>query len=86
MKFIVFRKGEGCPEKLKIFDVRVVWSEWSRNEFNIYNIIIHVFGRKNRLISSTETAENIETYKKANENIGVCWNNIDTFASLYISK
>lgn len=43
---------------------------------------------KHRLINSTETTENIEINKKANENIGVCWNNIqfDTFASLYLSK
>lgn len=41
---------------------------------------------KHRLINSTKTTENIEINKKANENIGVCWNNIDTFASLYLSK
>lgn len=41
---------------------------------------------KHRLINSTETTENIEINKKANENIGVCCNNIDTFASLYLSK
>lgn len=36
----------------------------------------------NRLINSTEMTKNIEIDKKANENIGVCWNYIDTFASL----
>lgn len=36
----------------------------------------------NRLIYSTEMTKNIEINKKANENIGVCWNIIDTFASL----
>lgn len=38
----------------------------------------------NRLINSTETTENIEINKKANENIGIL--NIDSFASLYLSK
>lgn len=56
------------------------------NEFNFYNIIIHVFGRKTSADKQYETTENIEINKKANENIGVCCNNIDTFASLYLSK
>lgn len=38
------------------------------------------------LINSIEMIENIEINKKVNENIGVCWNNIDIFVLLYLCK